>query len=68
MFETFLDIGTTVSISKTELDHLIAVIKSMGYEIVGPKVKDHTIIHASLKSAAELPVGYTSQQEPGNYN
>jgi len=67
MFETFLDIGTTVSIRKPELDHLLAVIKSMGYEIVGPKVKDHTIIHDSLESADELPVGYTSQQEPGKY-
>lgn len=67
MFETFLDIGTTVSIRKPELDHLLAVIQSMGYEIVGPKVKDHTIVHASLETADELPVGYASQQEPGKY-
>lgn len=62
-----IGIGTTVSIEKSELDNLLTVIQSMGYEILGPKVKDHTIILAPLSSASELPLGYSSLQGPGKY-
>jgi ferredoxin len=67
MAEPFLEIGTTVSIQKTELDVLITRLSHMGYQVIGPKIKDHTLIHAPLASAAELPLGYSSRQEPGKY-
>ncbi len=67
MTNPFIDIRTTVSIEKPELDHLLAVIQSMGYEIIGPKVKDHTIIHAPISSISELPLGYSSKQAPGRF-
>jgi len=67
MTDQFLEIGTIVSIQKTQLDNLIAQLVKMGYEVIGPKAKDHTIIHAPLKTAAELPLGYSCNQEPGKY-
>jgi ferredoxin len=67
MLDTFLEIGTTVSIQKSELDDLIAQLVKMSYQVFGPIAKDHTIIHAPLKTASELPLGYSSIQAPGKY-
>jgi sulfhydrogenase subunit beta (sulfur reductase) len=67
MSDQFLEIGTTVAIQKVELDHLFAQLVKMGYQVIGPKAKDHTIIHAPLKTASELPLGYSSLQEPGKF-
>jgi formate hydrogenlyase subunit 6/NADH:ubiquinone oxidoreductase subunit I len=67
MSDLTIEIGTVVSIQKTELDNLITQLAKMGYEVIGPKARDHTIIHAPMKSAAELPLGYNSRQEPGKY-
>jgi formate hydrogenlyase subunit 6/NADH:ubiquinone oxidoreductase subunit I len=67
MPSAFIEVGTTVSIPKSELDNLVEVIRSMGYEVVGPKVKDYTVIHGPLTSASDLPIAYTSHQAPGEY-
>lgn len=67
MAEPFLEIGTTISIQKAELDRLITRLAHLGYQVIGPRVKDHTLIHAPLKSAAQLPFGFSSHQEPGKY-
>jgi sulfhydrogenase subunit beta (sulfur reductase) len=67
MSDQFLEIGTTVAIQKAELDHLFARLVKMGYEVIGPKAKDHTIVHAPLKTASELPLGFSSIQEPGKF-
>ena len=65
MSDLMLEIGTIVSIQKTELDNLFSQLVKMGYEVIGPKAKDQTIVHSPIKSAAELPLGYSSSQEPG---
>ena len=67
MSDLMIEIGTIVSIQKTELDNLFTQLAKMGYEVIGPKAKDHSIVHVPLKSAAELPRGYNSSQEAGKY-
>lgn len=63
----FIDVGITVSIEKPELDNLIEEIHSMGYEIIGPKAKDQTIILSSISTLSDLPRGYSSKQAPGKF-
>jgi len=67
MADAFMDVGTTIAIKKGDLDHLIARLDQMGYEVVGPQVRDNAIIHGSIKSISELPVGYRSHQESSVY-
>lgn len=67
MSDLFFDLGTTVAIQKPELDNLIAKLSSMGYDVIAPQVKDKSIVHEPLNSAADLPIGYTNQQEPGKF-
>jgi formate hydrogenlyase subunit 6/NADH:ubiquinone oxidoreductase subunit I len=68
MSDPFLDIGTKVSLQKSELEDLLEIVRQMGYEIVGTKVKDRTVILAPIQSTSELPKGYQSHQEPGKYS
>ena len=68
MAEPFLEIGTTVSILKSELDHLFSNLQQMGYEVIGPRVKDHAIIYAPITTVSDLPLGYSSLQAPGRYS
>ena len=67
MPEPFFDIGTTISIPKDDLDLIIAALEGMGFDVVGPQVKDHTIIHGPLQHKSDLPVGFRSQQKNGSY-
>jgi ferredoxin len=67
MTDPFLDIGTTISVQKAQLDNLISRLGQMGYEVVGPQVKDSTIIYGPLNGLSEMPAGYSSSQKPGRY-
>jgi ferredoxin len=67
MSDPFLDVGTIIAIKKPQLDHLISRLSQMGYEVIGPKAKDSTIVHEPIKGMSELPVGMDSIQEPGRF-
>jgi len=67
MTNSFLDIGTIISILKPDLDRLFTSLHQQGYEIVSSMAKDQTIVHAPLSNASALPLGYSSQQEPARF-
>jgi sulfhydrogenase subunit beta (sulfur reductase) len=67
MPEVRLEMGTTVALPKTALPGLLANLEKMGYDVIGPQVKDNTIVYASLSQVDDLPRGYTSDQFPGSY-
>jgi ferredoxin len=49
------------------LDALVSVLRSRGYLVLGPTVRDGAIVYAELDSGAELPVGWTDRQDGGTY-
>jgi ferredoxin len=49
------------------LDDLVAALRSRGYRVLGPAVRDGAIVYDDLDSAAELPIGWTDRQEAGTY-
>ena len=61
------DIGATIVISKPELDTILKTLSSQDYQLEGPQVKDFTVILGPIEKLADLPKGYTSQEEPGKY-
>jgi ferredoxin len=67
MPDTFLDVGTTISIQKPQLEKLITGLSSMGYEVIGPKEKDAAIVHESIQGMSDLPLGLQSEQAPGSF-
>lgn len=60
------------SSSKFVLDHdslrnLLENLRTSGYQIIGPKLKDQTIAYDYLASFEDLPLGYADDQDNGSY-
>lgn len=54
-------------IDREGLNTLITVLNEMGFQVVGPTVRDEAIVYESLKSIKDLPEGWTDEQEGGTY-
>ena len=49
------------------LQALITGLVSRGYQVVGPTLRDGAIIYDTLSDLADLPAGWTDQQDAGRY-
>lgn len=49
------------------LERLIPSLERRGYHVVGPTVRDGAIVYDTLTRLADLPVGWTDEQEAGRY-
>ena len=67
MNEKSLSIGTTVALPKAELDLLLADLRSNGYQTVGPRLQDESIVYKKIEGLKDLPRGILSEQKPGSY-
>ena len=52
---------------RDELDRLLDAIRRRGFRLVGPVLKDGAIIYGDISSAADLPAGWTDEQDAGTY-
>jgi formate hydrogenlyase subunit 6/NADH:ubiquinone oxidoreductase subunit I len=52
---------------KPRLDDLIGLLAQDGYEVVGPRLEQGAIVYGPVRSAQDLPVGWTDRQAPGSY-
>ncbi|WP_323844231.1 4Fe-4S dicluster domain-containing protein [Microbulbifer magnicolonia] len=50
-----------------DLDLLIQAIRGEGYQLFGPRLRDGAIVYDEINSAADLPRGWTDEQEKGRY-
>jgi len=61
------DEQTTYWLPRAALDRLIRMLAQDGYEVVGPTIDQSAIVYGSIESVADLPVGWTDRQAPGEY-
>ena len=54
-------------IERSDIDQLFGALSRRGYTIVGPTVRDHAIVYGEIRGAADLPVGWTDEQDGGHY-
>jgi len=54
-------------IEREHFDELLAVIAQHGYTIVGPTIREQAIVYDEISSAADLPIGWTDEQDGGYY-
>ena len=54
-------------IERSALDTLIEILRGRGFTVIGPTVSSQAIVHSELSSAAQLPAGWTDEQEAGRY-
>lgn len=61
------EIGSTVAIQKAVFDDLLNNLHKQGFETVGPHVKNDTLVYEPIRSLADLPRGYVTEQEAGHF-
>ncbi|HEX8991638.1 MAG TPA: 4Fe-4S dicluster domain-containing protein [Anaerolineales bacterium] len=61
------EIGGTVSIQKPALNQLLARLKEQGYETIGPRIKNNTLVYDTIDCIDQLPRGYITEQEAGRF-
>ena len=49
------------------LGDLLAVLRSRGHSLIGPRVDQGAIVYDAIESADALPVGWVDEQRPGSY-
>jgi sulfhydrogenase subunit beta (sulfur reductase) len=54
-------------LQREHFGELLAALKTRGYRVIGPTVRDGAIVYDDLSSTGDLPVGWTDEQEGGTY-
>ena len=57
----------TYIFERSELDHLVEILKSRNYKVIGPVIRDDAIIYDELTNTKDLPIGWTDEQTNGMY-
>lgn len=60
MEETFI-------LQAEHLDRLVQLLRQSGYRVIGPVLSEQSIVYDEIRSAADLPRGWTDDQEKGHY-
>jgi ferredoxin len=50
-----------------DLQHLFEVLKARGYRLYGPRMGEGAIVYDEISSIADLPAGWTDEQDGGRY-
>lgn len=58
--------GTAV-LDRRDLDALFAALHRRGYTVIGPTVRDAAIVYDEITGSADLPAGWTDEQDGGRY-
>ena len=56
-----------VTIGVSTLDVLLQRLRDVGYQLIGPTVRDGAIVLAEIQGVSDLPAGWTEVQEAGTY-
>jgi len=58
---------TPTVLERADFPRLLAALVERGYQVVGPTVRDGAIIFDDIASDADLPIGWTDEQDGGKY-
>ena len=60
-------VGAKLVMAAADFPQLLAALGHLGYQAVGPTLRDGQLIYGDLTGVADLPVGWTEAQEPGAF-
>ncbi len=49
------------------LQRILDALRAKAYRIVGPMVRDGSVVWETVRAVSDLPIGWRDQQEPGRY-
>src|SRR5438046_4807554 len=67
MTKASLQVKDKVIVEYEDFQRLFVALMSKGYQVVGPTIRENAIVYDTLTRVAELPVGYTDEQDGGTY-
>jgi ferredoxin len=62
-----LPVGSKAILSLEGLQSLIESLAALGYQVLGPTVRDGAIVYDDVANLADLPAGWTDRQDAGRY-
>lgn len=65
--EPDISAGDQRVVARADLDQLFQALTRRGFRIVGPTVRGGAIVYDDISSAADLPEGWTDEQDGGSY-
>jgi sulfhydrogenase subunit beta (sulfur reductase) len=65
--ETAAATGESLVMAAADLDGLLGALRGRGFRTVGPTRRDGAIVYDEIESAADLPAGWTDEQDGGTY-
>ena len=60
-------VSAHITLSKSALTRVFENLRSAGFTLVGPRVRDGAIVLEQLQRPEDLPLGWTDEQSPGSY-
>jgi sulfhydrogenase subunit beta (sulfur reductase) len=54
-------------ITRQGLDGLIGSLRADGFRVIAPTLRDQSIVYDEIETLADLPAGWTDEQEAGRY-
>jgi len=60
-------VGDRLAFDRSEFPSFLASLRSAGYRVVGPTVRDGAIVYGEIAQESDLPIGWTDRQGPGTY-
>jgi sulfhydrogenase subunit beta (sulfur reductase) len=54
-------------VARSQLDELLGAIARRGFRLIGPTARDGAIAYDEISSSADLPAGWTDEQDGGTY-
>ncbi len=54
-------------LARDDFSHLLRALHKAGFQVIGPQVRDGTIVFDTLNNIEQLPQGVHDQQTPGSY-
>jgi len=61
------DVDTRWVAGREALDALFAALRSRGYRVIGPTVRDGAVVYDDIDSLHDLPEGWGDEQDGGHY-
>src|SRR6516164_7772356 len=58
---------TPAVITQEGLSRLIGGLHADGFRVIGPTLRDQAIVYDDIESLADLPAGWTDEQDGGHY-
>jgi len=59
--------GARLVMERQHFPLLLDVLKDKGYQVVGPTIHEGAVVYDQLNSVDEMPVGWTDEQDAGQY-